>query len=233
MKLEDLMDNEVKKVLTIRNIILVVLGLFCILTSFYLYGRNKSKVFKDEYMENIFVEEEKDGSYLDEESVASSGKNVINSNHSKIVVEIKGEVNKPDVYEIDDGSIIRDLINIAGGLTENANIEGINRAEKLKDNQLIVIPDNESAKEVKTISNGDTTSSEGIININSASLIDLQKINGIGEVKAQGIIDYREKNGRFKSIEDIKNVEGIGAKTFEKIKDKISIWKKLQIINTH
>ena len=226
------MDNKVKNILTIRNIILVVLGLFCILTSFYLYGRNKSKVFKDEYMENIFVEEENDGSDLEEESVATSAKNVINSNHSKIVVEIKGEVKKPDVYEIDDGSIIRDLIITAGGLTEDANIEGINRAEKLKNNQLIVIPDNESVSKGIVISNGATTSSEGIININSASLSDLQKINGIGEVKAQSIIDYREKNGGFKSIEDIKNVEGIGEKTFDKIKDKISIWKKLQIINT-
>lgn len=217
------MDNKVKNILTIRNIILVVLGLFCILTSFYLYGRNKSKVFKDEYMENIFVEEENDGSDLEEESVATSAKNVINSNHSKIVVEIKGEVKKPDVYEIDDGSIIRDLIITAGGLTEDANIEGINRAEKLKNNQLIVIPDNESVSKGIVISNGATTSSEGIININSASLSDLQKINGIGEVKAQSIIDYREKNGGFKSIEDIKNVEGIGEKTFDKIKDKISI----------
>ena len=67
----------------------------------------------------------------------------------------------------------------------------------------------------------------GVININSASLTDLQKINGIGEVKAQSIVDYRDKNGGFKSIEDIKNVEGIGDKTFEKIKDKISIWINL------
>lgn len=214
------MNNKLKNILTIRNIILIVLGLFCIGTSFYLYGRNKSKVFKDEYMKDIFVEEENNEN---KESVAAFGENVV-SNKAKIIVEIKGEVKKPDVYEINDGSIIRDLINMAGGLTEKANIDGINRAEKLRDNQLIVIPNKDSANNNGTvISTQGGVSSEGIININSASLSELQKINGIGETKAQCIIDYREKNGGFKSIEDIKNVEGIGAKTFDKIKDKISI----------
>lgn len=214
------MNNKLKNILTIRNIILIVLGLFCIGTSFYLYGRNKSKVFKDEYMKDIFVEEENNEN---KESVAAFGENVV-SNKAKIIVEIKGEVKKPDVYEINDGSIIRDLINMAGGLTEKANIDGINRAEKLRDNQLIVIPDKDSANNNGTvISTQGGVSSEGIININSASLSELQKINGIGEAKAQCIIDYREKNGGFRSIEDIKNVEGIGAKTFDKIKDKISI----------
>ena len=217
------MDKKIKNVINVKNSILIVLALFCILTSFYLYGRNKSKVFKDEYMKNIFVEEESLKENIEEESVATIGTNIDSSNESKIVVEIKGEVKKPDVYEIQQGSIIKDLIDIAGGLTEDANIDSINRAEKLRDNQLIVIPNKDDISKGIIISNGTGTSSEEIININSASLSELQNINGIGEVKAQSIIDYREKKGGFKSIEDIKNVEGIGDKTFEKIKDKISI----------
>ncbi len=218
------MDKKIKNILTLRNCILIILGLFCIITSFYLYGKNKSKVFKDEYMKNIFVEEEGKDNDLEEESIQSNGSNVITSNNkNKIIVEIKGEVKKPDVYEVDEGSIIRDLINIAGGLTEKANINKINRAEKLRDNQLIIIPDNESIVNGNVISNEGNVSNDGIININSASLSDLQKINGVGAVKAQSIIDYRDKNGGFKSIEDLKNVDGIGDKTFEKIKDKISI----------
>ncbi|MDV4149960.1 helix-hairpin-helix domain-containing protein [Clostridium sp. AL.422] len=216
------MDKKIKSILTVRNLILIFLGLFCIIASFYLYGRNKSKVFKDEYMQNIFVEEENTGTDLEEESITSSGTNIANSNKSKIIVEIKGEVKNPDVYEVEEGSIIRDLINVAGGLTEEANIDSINRAEKLINNQLIVIPNKDG--DISSgigINTGSAVSSDGIININSASISDLQKINGIGEVKAQSIIDYREKNGGFKSIEDIKNVEGIGDKTFEKIKDKI------------
>lgn len=226
------MDKKIKSILNLKNCILIILGLFCIVTSFYLYGQNKSKVFKDEYMKNIFVEEEGKENNLDEESLKTSGNNVITSNKNKILVEIKGEVKKPDVYEVDEGSIIRDLINIAGGLTEKANINKINRAEKLKNNQLIVIPNNESVISDTITNNSSNDSKDGIININSASLSELQNINGIGEVKAQSIIDYREKSGGFKSIEDIKNVEGIGDKTFEKIKDKISIWINLQIIST-
>lgn len=217
------MDKKIKSILNLKNCILIILGLFCIVTSFYLYGQNKSKVFKDEYMKNIFVEEEGKENNLDEESLQTSGNNVATSNKNKILVEIKGEVKKPDVYEVDEGSIIRDLINIAGGLTEKANINKINRAEKLKNNQLIVIPNNESVVSATITNNSSNDSKDGIININSASLSELQNINGIGEVKAQSIIDYREKSGGFKSIEDIKNVEGIGDKTFEKIKDKISI----------
>ena len=215
------MNKNIKNLLNIRNLILIILGVFCLITSFYLYGRNKSKVFKDEYMKNIFVEEENIEVNLNEEDVISNGTNVVSPNNNKILVEIKGEVKNPDVYEVDDGSIIRDLITIAGGLTEEANIDKINRAEKLKNNQLIVIP-NMSDVNIGVISSQSGTSNDEIININSASISDLQKINGIGEVKAQSIIDYREKNGGFKSIEDLKNVEGIGDKTFEKIKDKIT-----------
>lgn len=219
------MDKKIKELLNVRNIVLIILALFCILSSFYLYGRNKSKVFKDEYMQNIFVEENEEGNKISENvSTETFGENIVNNTTNKITVEIKGEVKNPDVYEIDDGSIIRDLINMAGGLTEEANIDGINRAEKIKANQLIVIPnkDNEN-NNIGSISVSTGVSSDGIININTATISELQNITGVGEVKAQSIINYREKNGGFKSIEEIKNVDGIGDKTFEKIKDQISI----------
>ena len=219
------MDKKIKELLNVRNIVLIILALFCILSSFYLYGRNKSKVFKDEYMQNIFVEENEEGNKISENgSPETFGENIVNNTTNKITVEIKGEVKNPDVYEIDDGSIIRDLINMAGGLTEEANIDGINRAEKIKANQLIVIPnkDNEN-NNIGSSSVSTGVSSDGIININTATISELQNITGVGEVKAQSIINYREKNGGFKSIEEIKNVDGIGDKTFEKIKDQISI----------
>ncbi|WP_291648781.1 helix-hairpin-helix domain-containing protein [Clostridium sp.] len=143
-----------------------------------------------------------------------------------IIVEIKGEVVNPDVYEISEGSIIRDLITKAGGLTNEANIDKINRADKLRDNQLIVIPNKNDLSNGNTninISAEGSGSGDGAININTASLEELQKINGVGEVKAKSIIEYREKNGGFKSIDEMKNIEGIGDKTFEKMKDKITI----------
>ncbi|MDI9218984.1 MULTISPECIES: helix-hairpin-helix domain-containing protein [Clostridium] len=225
------MDKKMEKFLTKRNIVLIILVFICILTSFILYGRNKSKVFKDEYMKNIFVDEEshaEDSAEVSAEPIKEvNGKNKSPQSTKMIVVEIKGEVVNPDVYEISEGSIIRDLITKAGGLTDEANIEKINRADKLRDNQLIVIPNknnlsNANVNDNTNINNG-STSENGVININTATLEELQKINGVGEVKAKSIIEYREKNGGFKSIDEMKNIEGIGDKTFEKMKDKITI----------
>ncbi|MBS6500819.1 MAG: helix-hairpin-helix domain-containing protein [Clostridium sp.] len=224
------MDKRIEKFMTKRNIVLIMLVLLCVITSFILYGKNKSKVFKDEYMKNIFVEEEAP----DDNSVEVNaepikevkGENQLTKGTKMIVVEIKGEVANPDVYEISEGSIIRDLITKAGGLTNEANIDKINRADKLRDNQLIVIPNKNELSNANTninVSKEGNTSEDGIININTASLEELQKINGVGEVKAKSIINYREKNGGFKSIDEMKNIEGIGDKTFEKMKDQITI----------
>lgn len=224
------MDKRIEKFMTKRNIVLIMLVFLCVITSFILYGKNKSKVFKDEYMKNIFVEEEA----TDDNSVEVNaepikevkGENQLTKGTKMIVVEIKGEVVNPDVYEISEGSIIRDLITKAGGLTNEANIDKINRADKLRDNQLIVIPNKNELSNANTninVSKEGNTAEDGIININTASLEELQKINGVGEVKAKSIINYREKNGGFKSIDEMKNIEGIGDKTFEKMKDQITI----------
>ena len=216
------MIKKENDILNTKNIAIAVLVLLCLIVSFYLYGRNKSKVFKDEYMENIFVDEN-DSSNLEAESVEVFKTNETSSEKiNNIIVEIKGEVKHPDVYEMEEGSIIRDIIEKAGGLTSEANIDKINRAEKLKANQLIVIP-NKNSTEIINLTPSGTSSNDEIININTASTEELQKISGIGEVKAQNIIKYREENAGFKSIEEIKNIDGIGEKTFEKIKDKISI----------
>ena len=133
--------EELKKILNARIIAIFVLGVVFLSSSLFLYYKNKSKVFKDEYMNNIYVESESENEAVNS-SVNASSSNVDTENQKKslIVVEIKGEVKDPDVYEIEDGSIIRDLINLAGGLTGEANTDGINRAEKLRGNQLIVIP---------------------------------------------------------------------------------------------
>lgn len=226
------MDKRIEKIVTKRNITLIILVFLCILTSFMLYGRNKSKVFKDEYMKNIFVDEETsddDNVVVNAEStkiVQEEKKNQATKSIKMIVVEIKGEVVNPDVYEINEGSIIRDLITKAGGLTNEANIDKINRADKLRDNQLIVIPNKNEISNVKTnisSSSEGSASENGVININTATLEELQKINGVGEIKARSIIEYREKNGGFKSIDEMKNIDGIGDKTFEKMKDGITV----------
>lgn len=130
---------------------------------------------------------------------------------NKIVVQIIGEVNNPDVYEIQLGMRLYDLINIAGGLTENADVEAINLALLLTDQMKITIPSifDENETNIKKV------------NINTADVKLLTTLNGIGEVKAQAIIEYREKHGPFKTTEEIMKVKGIGLKTYEKIKDYI------------
>jgi competence protein ComEA len=121
------------------------------------------------------------------------------------------------------------------GLTENADISEVNLAYPVEDGQKIYIPSKaevEAAKKeeksIETVieagsSSTSSTTKNGKININTASLEELQKISGIGESLAQRIINYRTENGKFKTIEDLKNVSGIGDKKYESIKDQICI----------
>ena len=239
-------ENKVVGLTIILSLILII--------SLFTYGKNKNNVFKDKYMNNIFIEENvseidtnDESKSKDEEqeevleSVEGVKSNTINLNKNKIVAEIKGEVVKPDVYTLNEGSIIRDLIEAAGGLTPEADISNINRAKELSNHELIIIKNindveseevnlNESlnaegTNSIPTNSSGDKgeKNESSVININTASKETLMTLNGIGESKAQAIIDYRDESGGFKSVDDITNVSGIGEKTLEKIKDKISI----------
>ena len=141
----------------------------------------------------------------------------------KIIVDIKGEVNSPGSYEIDQGKRIKDIIEIAGGLKDDASTDNINLSSKLTDEMLIVIPKKEEEKDTNNQSIVINSQLDNKISINTANLNELMSISGIGKTKAQSIIDYRINNGRFNSINDIMNVSGIGKSTFEKIKDYIKV----------
>ena len=198
-----------------KTIALIVVLIILFTVSVMTYGRNKEKVFQDEYMDNIFVEEE------EKEVLVEVGDT--EANKSYIVVEVKGEVTRPDVYELEEGSIVKELIDMAGGLTKEADISRINRAKKLQNHELVVIGNINDKENMNMIEESSEAEYDGLININSANLEELKKISWVGDVKAQSIIEYREKNGGFKSIDEIKNIDGIGEKTFEKIKDKITL----------
>lgn len=207
-------ENKVVGLTIILSLILII--------SLFTYGKNKNNVFKDKYMNNIFIEENvseidtNDESKDEEqeevlESVEGVKSNTINLNKNKIVAEIKGEVIKPDVYILNEGSIIRDLIEAAGGLTPEADISNINRAKELSNHELIIIKninDEVSQEEVENEIQS-IEADDGKININTADINKLKEIPGIGDVKANSIIMYRESNGNFKSIEDLKNVDPI------------------------
>jgi competence protein ComEA len=133
---------------------------------------------------------------------------------------LSGQVENPGVYEIEEGMIIADLINLAGGFTKDADPEfvskEINLSGKLQDEQRIYIPSiNESAENKTTSSGGYST----LININTASLEELDTLSGIGPATAQKIIDARP----FANIEDVMNVSGIGENKFNQIKDFITV----------
>jgi len=125
---------------------------------------------------------------------------------------------------------VDDAIKAAGGLKQEADMTSINRAEFLEDGQKVFIPSFPLDEDGNIIENaaGDTADAgsaavSGKVNINTADSTALQTLSGVGPATAQKIIDYRESNGRFSSVEDIKNVSGIGEKTYEKLKDSITI----------
>lgn len=192
-----------------KYLIIGIITTFFIGISILMYGEFKESVLKKEYINDIYVEAEETAT---EEVVAEK---------RVIVVEIKGQVKKPDVYELEEGSIVKDLIDKAGGITKEASLDNINRAKRLQDNELVVIMNKNEID--NNLQEGNGESSKGKININMAGVEQLQELDGVGESKANSIIEYREKNGRFQGIEDIMNVTGIGEKTFEKFKDKIEV----------
>lgn len=139
----------------------------------------------------------------------------------EIKVHIAGEVKKPGLYKLEDGSRINDAVEAAGGFTDNADKDSLNLAKVVEDGEQIVVP----TKGGETADAGASASAQnnGKVNINTADLATLQTLSGVGPSTAQKIIDYRTANGKFKTIEDVKKVSGIGEKTFEKFKDKICV----------
>ena len=156
-----------------------------------------------------------------------------------ISVYICGEVRNPGIYEAPKGVMLNDIIEDAGGLTENASVNNINLVYQITGNMSIYIPSEEEI--TKGFAGGDIIRQDGVyvwgnasggssdsggstlmVNINTATLDELKSLPGIGEVTAQAIIDYRNTTP-FTSIEDIKNVTGIGDSKFNRIKDYICV----------
>ncbi|MEK0174814.1 helix-hairpin-helix domain-containing protein [Tetragenococcus halophilus] len=142
----------------------------------------------------------------------------------KIIVDIKGEINKPGVYELEGDARVKEVILEAGGLTKQAEEKQLNLAEKLQDQQMIYIPNKEEAEEMAIDGDKEAEdSNEDMIDINAADINELQEISGVGPAKAQAIVDYREENGAFESVDELNEISGFGEKTVEKLRDSIKI----------
>jgi len=155
-----------------------------------------------------------------------------------IIVDVSGAVVNPCVAELPDGSRVYEAVEKAGGFTPEAETNVINQAEILTDGQKVYIPTKKEVAGETVNKNTQTTQNStssyapvystgsgqsGKININTADSTGLQELTGVGPSTAEKIINYRNENGKFKTIEDLKNVSGIGDKTFEKLKDKITV----------
>lgn len=143
-----------------------------------------------------------------------------------IRVHVAGAVRQPAVYELPPGSIVQDAVNIAGGPAADADLDRVNLAVELRDQQQVYVPRQGETHLPPPVSGGGPGgggTAGGLININTATTAELETLPHIGPVMAQRIVDCREANGPFETIEDIQNVPGIGPVTFEEIKDLITV----------
>ncbi|UQS86468.1 helix-hairpin-helix domain-containing protein [Nicoliella spurrieriana] len=210
-----------------------------ILIIFLLVGNGDNKTPETNQFESSFNSGIENSNSTNTESTSVVSVSSSASSDGKLVVDIKGAVKHPGIYKVDVDTRVSNLVDLAGGFSKSADHKNVNLAQRLNDQQVIYIPIKGEVKGNRhlnqsmdsNISNGqsqlDSSSNSGDnngkININTADKEQLQTINGIGEKKAENIISYRQEKGNFKSIDDIKNTDGIGDKMFENIKNSITV----------
>jgi competence protein ComEA len=149
------------------------------------------------------------------------------------IVHISGAVSNPGVYQLNGNKRIIDVVKIAGGELENANVDAVNLAAHIFDGQKIVIPflaensgenNNQNVLPNNNPEQYGYSSQNNLVNLNTATSSQLEDLPGIGPVLAKSILEYRQKYGQFRDIADIKNVGGIGEKRFESIKEYITVY---------
>ena len=194
----------------VKSIILAfVCSLVLIIGGLFYFNQNKTEDYSGVSFSNISNE------------TNNKDEKAENIHDEKIFVDVKGAVKHPGVFETTKDKRVKDLIEEAGGLLDDADTSTLNLSQKVKDQMVIYVL--KHGEKPKQISDSSSSSNTDVININTANKEQLMKISGVGKTKAEAIIAYREKNGDFKKKEDITKVRGIGKATFEKIKDKIEV----------
>lgn len=202
-------------------LIFVIISVFSMFA--YIMYKNENNEYDNLLLENV----------LEDQNFLYNEYNLEMEKVSNIKVHITGEILNPGLYELEEGSRINDLIKLAGGETQNADLNKINLAYELSDGEKIYVPSisdenptyiySDAGENVLENSKNSSNTKNDKININKASSDELQKISGIGPSLAEKIINYRNSNGNFQNIEDLKNVSGIGEKKFETIKEHITL----------
>ena len=215
-----MLDNVTTKQ---KKIIIIAVALVFIGIIIFIY--NSNKIDTSEINEEMLIANNETNNIKD---TKVEEKNMI-------IVHITGAVKNPGIVKLEEGSRIEDAINKAGGLNEDADITNVNLAYILEDGIKIKIPSSLDVTEVQNENILNSDSGENIVeefensdkgsllNINKATKQDLQNLPGIGVSLASKIIEYREENGKFANIEDIKNVNGIGESKYENIKEHICV----------
>jgi competence protein ComEA len=141
---------------------------------------------------------------------------------TEYIIDLKGEIKRPGVYQVSENDRVEDVIQLAGGFTNKADKQMINLAERVYDEMVIYVPSkDENLEETQQALN--TGSDDQKVKVNIASVEEMQTIPGIGEVKANAIVEYRDTYGRFEKLEDLTKVSGIGDKTVEKLEEYVRI----------
>ena len=157
-----------------------------------------------------------------ETTVLTEKTEVTTSLEAVIFVDIKGAVKNPGVYQMKSGDRVKDALDAAGGLTGEADSQKVNLAQRVEDQMVIVVPKvGEEATEIPVGGTSKEAAKDGKVNINTATVEELKTLKGVGEKKAEAIIEYRKKNGSFQTKEDLMKVRGIGKKLFESFQERI------------
>ena len=196
------MFKKIKKSSNITLIAVLVLSF----VSFFIFNQRKTEI-------NIASENE-DDSGIDMFEESADGDN------SEMIVDVKGEVENPGIYDVSEDMRVNDVINLAGGLTTDADDEFLNLAEKVTDEMIIYVPSNILGETSDGVSSNNPSNK---IKLNQATKDELTQLTGIGPSKAEAIIKHREDIGKFKNATDLLDVSGIGEKTLEIIKDEIQV----------
>jgi len=188
--------------------IVILLAFIFFLVVGYFTSHSKNTAKEELTVDSVFVQE-KDNKEGNEDKM--------------IRIQIKGAVQKPGVYSLGSGSRIEDLVKVAGGFTADADEDSVVLVKKLLDSDCIVIRKKGEAPSNSSDTSSGNSKENQKIDINTATLEDFDRLPGIGPAKAKIILDYREKNGPFNSIDDLKKVKGIGEATVDKFKDMIEV----------
>lgn len=196
--------------------IIISVSVILMLGIFFLFQRTSEASDDDDSLETIVNEIESN------EPVENTEDVIPNQEKLWVMVDIKGFVKQPGVYEVLADSRVKDVLELAGGFNQEANTLTVNLAEKVKDQMVIYV----GGKDDEVVINNELSiesHSLQVININTATKEELMQLNSIGAVKAESIIQYREEHGSFSTIEDLMNVSGIGQKTFENLKENLEV----------